>query len=238
MTNDFPYEPGYIGELDIFSPKIASDLERLVQQLDPLLAGTITKERIAYFRGNRAFRQVIAVEELKGRPAIVGTANISFLNHSYDSDARLTDTPALFLGSFVVDQDARGKGIATRLWNKLLEVGVNEDVHRMQFTSRPVRGAAHSFYAKVGATEITPLARLKVSTDGTEKIDRNALEYEEEFEIAKGLIVSLLSEKGSYFIDLETAKCILAKSKADCMEQIIPVDEHDDNTTALFSIDF
>lgn len=238
MTTDFPYEPGYICELDAFSPEIASDLERLVRQLDPQLAGTITKERVAYFREDRAFRQIVAVEELEGRSAIVGTANISFLGHSYDSDARLTDTPALFLGSFVVDQDARGKGIATRLWNKLLEVGVSEGVHRMQFTSNPGRGAAHSFYAKTGATEITALARLKLKADDTEQVTRDIPEYEKGFELAKGLIASLLSEKGSNFIDLETAKSILAKSNADCLEQIIPVDEHDDNTTALFSIDF
>lgn len=238
MTTDFPYEPGYIGELDAFSPQIASDLERLLKQLDPLLNHEISENDIPYFRNDTRFRQIIAVEELEGRPAIVGTANISFLNHSYNSDARLTDTPALFLGSFVVDQDARGKGIATRLWNKLLEVSVSEGVHRMQFTSRPGRGAAHSFYAKVGASEITPLARLKLKADGTEKVTVETPVYEEEFELAKGLISSLLSEKGSNFIDLETAKSILAKSNADYIEQIVPVDKHDDNTTALFSIDF
>lgn len=239
MTTDFPYAPGYIGELDAFSPRIASDLERLLQQLDPALTHPITQKDIAHFRNDRRFRQYIVVEELDNRPAIVGTANLSFLNRSYDENAHRTDTPALYLGSIVVDENVRGKGIAMRLWSHLLEVGRSENIHLMQFTSRPGRGAAHSFYAKVGAVQITPLARLKVKADGTEKVLVDSTpDYEEEFELAKGLIASVASEKGSDFIDTNIARGILAQSRADLLEQIIPVDEHSDNTTALFSVSF
>lgn len=238
MTADFPYEPGYVGELNEFSLAIASDLERLLQQLDPALTHPITKEDIAYFRSDRRFRQYVVVEELDGRPAVVGTANLSLLGHSYDVTAHLTDIPTLYLGSIVVDKDVRGKGIAMRLWNHLLEVGRSENIHLMQFTSQPGRGAAHSFYAKAGATEITPLARLKIRADGTEKITTRIPAYEEEFELAKGSIAAIASEKGSEFIDAATAKSILAESRANVLEQVIPVNEHGENTTALFSVSF
>lgn len=238
IIDSFPYKPGYIGKLDAFSPEIAHDLERLLQQLDPALTHLITQEDIAYFRSDRRFHQYIVVEELDNRPAIVGTANLSLLDHSYDTNARLTNTPALYLGSIVVDENVRGKGVAMRLWNALLEVGRSEGIHLMQFTSRPGRGAAHSFYAKVGATEITPLARLKVKADGTERITTNIPGYEEEFELAKGSIAAIASEKGSEFIDAATAKSILAESRANVLEQVIPVNEHGENTTALFSVSF
>lgn len=238
MTNVFPYQPGYIGELDTFSPEIASDLERLAVQLDPSLSGAIPQERLAYFRHDRHFRQFIVVEELDGRSAIVGTANISLLAHSYDSAGRLSTAPALFLGSFVVEERARGKGVATRLWNKLLEIGSEEGIHLMQFTSRPGRDAAHSFYAKLGAAQVTPLARLKVKADGTEQVVCEPPAFEQQFELAKGLIASLFSEKGADFVDIDTAKSILAKSHADYLEQIIPVAGPDTTTTTLFSVDF
>lgn len=238
MQDNFPYEPGYIGELDAFSPRIAHDLERLLLQLDPSLVGTVTKQRIAYFRNNPNFRQYIVVEQLGDKPAIVATANISVLQYSYDCHVGLTNTPAFFLGSFVVDENLRGKGLATRLWDTLLEVGTSENIHRMQFTSRPSRSVAHNFYAKVGATELTPLARFKLRADGSEQVECDTPEFGLEFEFAKGLIASLNSEKDAPFVNLPTAKSILAKSSAEYFEQIVPVESHTDDTTALFSIDF
>jgi uncharacterized damage-inducible protein DinB len=82
MQHNFPYEPGYIGELKEFSPLIATDLEKLVRQLNPHLAHGLTEKNSAYSQHSPRFKQIIAVEEQDGRPTIVGTANISTMHLS------------------------------------------------------------------------------------------------------------------------------------------------------------
>jgi len=238
MQHDFPYTPGYIGELDSFSPSIAHDLKRLVQQLNPNLARVITQEHIAYFHNDPRFRQIIVVEEFDGHPAIVGTANISFLQHSYDSSGRLTDTPSLALGSFVVDENVRGKGVAVRIWNKILEIGAKENVHLMQFTSNPTRGAAHSFYAKMGAVQLTPVIGVKFKADGTEEYEGTTPPFEQQLELAKGLVVFIFAEAGAEQFTEEKARELIAKTQSDRFEQLIPTNNPDEATTTLFSLSF
>lgn len=239
MNDDFPYEPGYTGELDSFSPRIAHDLEHLVQQLDPTLAGTISQKRIAHFCRDRRFRQIIAVEEVNGRPAIVGTANISFVRHSYDENGKLTDLPDMVLGSFVVDKNVRGKGVAVRIWQHILAIGTKENVHCMQFTSRPSRSAAHGFYAKMGAAMLTPVIGVKFKADGTEKNEGDTPMFEEQLELAKGSVSSIFSAAGVERIDEATARRIIAKSGTEWFEQLIPVSENSNEATSvLFSVNF
>jgi GNAT superfamily N-acetyltransferase len=237
MQSDFPYEPGYIGELTAFSPRIAEDLERLLRQLDPALSAPVTKERVPHFKGDSRFRQIIAVEERDGRPAIVGTANISFMKHSYDSDGQLTDIPALALGSFVVDENVRGKGVAARIWNTVLDVGREEGIQYMQFTSRPSRGAAHGFYAKMGAVQITPVIGVKFKADGTERNEGTVPAFEAQLELAKGFMSFIFSSPGAERIDEATARRIIAASGTERFEQLIPVPvESDEATSVLFSV--
>lgn len=239
MSDDFPYQPGYIGELDAFSPQIASDLERLVRQLDPQLAHPVSKEVIPYFRGDNRFRQIIAVEELDGNPAIVGTANISLLRRSYDKNGALIETPALALGSFVVDENARGKGVAGRIWSKILEVGMAENVHLMQFTSKPARSAAHGFYAKMGAEQITPIRAVKFIANGTDTTSNSTvIPYDEQLELAKGHVVFVFSEAGTQPVDEKTARSMMANCKANRFEQFIPTNNLDEATTVLFSVKY
>lgn len=236
MQHDFPYEPGYVGELDSFSPLIANDLERLILQLDPLLVHPISQEIIPYFRGDKRFRQIVAVEELNGRPAIVGTANISFLRHSYDDGGNLTNRPAMALGSFVVDKNVRGRGIAGRMWNKILEIGANEGVHLMQFTSKPARSAAHGFYAKMGAVQFTPIKAVKYKADKAESGSGEPIPCEEQFELAKGHVAFIFSEAGAAPYDEKTARRIMAQRSAERFEQLIPTSNQDEATTVLFSV--
>lgn len=238
MQHDFPYQPGYVGELDSFSPDIANDLKRLVSQLDSQLVHDITKEKIPYFRNERRFRQIVAVEELDSRPALVGTANLSFVQHSYDTNGNLTNLPATMLGSFVVDENVRGKGVAVRIWNKILEISLSENVHRMQFTSKPARGAAHGFYAKMGAEQFTPIKAIKYIADGTETTAGTSIPYDEQLELAKGHVVFIFSEAGAEPVDETTARQLMANCGADRFEQLIPTTNQDEATTILFSVSY
>lgn len=242
MKQDFPYQSGYLGELDAFSPRIRDDLERLVQQLKPSLAGSVTKQRIAWFRGDRRFRQIIAVEERDGQPAIVGTANVSFLHHSYDADGHVTEVKTLWLGSFVVDGTVRGKGIAARLWNKILEIGVEEQLHLLQFTSSPSREAAHNFYAKMGAHPLTPALSVKhlASSPASKSSKRFHLfkSVEQNFELATGLVALVFSEAGTTRISEEAAQENIAEIGAERFEQLIPTSSMDEASTVLFSVSY
>lgn len=238
MSDDFPYQPGYVGELDAFSPQIAADLERLLQQLDPQLLHPVTQDVIPYFRSDDRFRQIIAVEELDGSPAIVGTANISLLRHSYDKNGALTDTPAFALGSFVVDENMRGKGIAGKIWDALLKLGRARNIHLMQFTSRPARSAAHSFYAKMGAEQFAPIKAVKYKAAGTEVATDNFLPCDEQLELAKGHVVFVFSEARTQPFDEKTARSMIAQLGADRFEQLIPTDNPGDATTVLFSVTY
>lgn len=238
MQQDFPYQPGYVGELNTYSPVIAAGLERLIEQLNPALAGPVSKQRLACFQGNFHFRQIVAVEKLDGQPAIVGTANISFMPHSYDSQGKITDIPSLALGSFVVDETVRGTGVASKIWHALLEIGKANDIHCLQFTSNPSRGAAHSFYAKMGAEQVTPLVSFKVMADGTETAG-NTPPFDEQFELAKGKIACVFSEAGAEQMNEQTARHIIAKCGAERFEQLIPVSGNaGEGSSVLFSVSF
>lgn len=180
----------------------------------------------------------MAVEELDGRPAIVGTANISFVRHSYDKDGTLTNTPAIALGSFVVDENVRGKGVAGRIWEKLLETSRAEGVHLMQFTSNPKRGAAHGFYAKMGAEQFTPIKAVKYMANPSISMSDASLSYDEQLELAKGHVVFVFSEAGADIVDEATANRLMAERGATRFEQLIPTNNPDEATTVLFSVEF
>lgn len=238
MQHDFPYQPGYVGELDSFSSDIASDLEQLVRQLDPQLAHPITKEIIPHFRGDSRFRQIVAVEELSGRSAIVGTANLSFVSHSYNHDGHLTNIPAIALGSFVVDENVRGKGVAGRIWSKILEVGMAENVHVMQFTSKPARSAAHGFYAKMGCEQFSPIKAVKYLANQSETTEITSIPYDEQLELAKGHVVFIFSETNATPVDEITAQTMMSERGANRFEQLIPTNNPEEATTVLFSCNF
>lgn len=238
MQHDFPYQVGYVGELDSFSPAIEADLERLVQQLDPQLVHPISEAIIPHFRGDNRFRQIIAVEELMGRPAVVGTANISFVSHSYDKTGALTETPAMALGSFVVDENVRGKGVAGRIWNAIVEVGRAEGVHVMQFTSKPARSAAHGFYAKMGAEQFAPIHAVKYVARPSAPLEGRALPCDEQLELAKGHVAFIFSEAGTPPVSEADAHATMTECGAARFEQLIPTDDPEQATTVLFSCNF
>lgn len=239
MNNNFPYKTGYTGELNSFSPRIAADLVRLVWQLKPELAGSVTEKRIASRRGDRRFRQIIAVEERGGQAAIVGTANISLLEQSYSPDRHVTEAPCLWLGSFVVDESVRGKGVAVRLWEKVLEVGRAENRRCLQFTSRPARAAAHRFYEKMGAVQIGSAVGVQFTAHENDAVTTPLPVFEENFELATGLMSLVFSEPDAAPVSEATARSVMAAARAERFEQLIPVEDGAaEATTIVFSVSF
>lgn len=142
------------------------------------------------------------------------------------------------LGSFVVDENVRGKGVAGRIWNTILEVGMSENVHVMQFTSKPARSAAHGFYAKMGAEQFTPIKAVKYIAKQTDAAESDSLLCDEQVELAKGHVVFIFSEAGASPVDEATAQKMMAEYKANRFEQLIPTSNPAEATTVLFSCSF
>lgn len=55
-----------------------------------------------------------------------------------------------YLEDFVTDSELRGRGIGDRVWNEMMK-WCNERGVGLEFTSKPSRKAAHSFYLSHGA---------------------------------------------------------------------------------------
>jgi len=55
-----------------------------------------------------------------------------------------------YLDDFVVDENYRGKGIGTKLFNKALEVAREKGAEYVDFTSSPEKIQGNKFYEKLG----------------------------------------------------------------------------------------
>lgn len=75
---------------------------------------------------------------------IVGTASVSIVL------AGISGRTAT-LQDFVVDANARGMGVAGKLWQAVTKWCVEQKAQKLEFTSKPTREAAHAFYKKHGA---------------------------------------------------------------------------------------
>lgn len=56
-----------------------------------------------------------------------------------------------WLEDFVVDPAIQGAGIGGKLWDAMLDWCRSHEVHKLGFTSNPIRATAHAFYLKRGA---------------------------------------------------------------------------------------
>jgi len=56
-----------------------------------------------------------------------------------------------YLEDFVVSEDVRGQKVGSKLWREMIKWGKEKQAERLEFTSRPEREDAHSFYEKMGA---------------------------------------------------------------------------------------
>ncbi|MFZ7103070.1 MAG: GNAT family N-acetyltransferase [Peptococcaceae bacterium] len=65
------------------------------------------------------------------------------------------EKPVLYVGSMVVREALRGKGIGRKLMEKVEEIARRRNSNSIQLNSNKRRKAAHQFYEKLGFSEIS-----------------------------------------------------------------------------------
>lgn len=75
---------------------------------------------------------------------VVSTAAIYYI------EVPVRNRPYAFLEGLVVDESARGQGIGTKMFNKILELARAKNCYKIIFTSGTDRTDAHKFYEKNG----------------------------------------------------------------------------------------
>lgn len=120
----------------------AAQLGTLATQLTKSATGKpLDKKRMEDIIASPFHQQFLAMTD-GGR--IVGTAAVTIVLAAISGRIGV-------LQDFVVDADTRGMGVADKLWNEVSKWCVEQDVHKLEFTSKPQREAAHRFYKKHGA---------------------------------------------------------------------------------------
>ncbi len=119
------------------SAEIAEQLNDLLIQLSP--ESKVDQARLEQIVGSDTSGIIVAKEGEK----IIGMATLNVIQKLAESKAELED--------FVVDADQRGKGVASILWDSVIDWCRQHKVENLEFTSRPTREAAQKFYSKMGA---------------------------------------------------------------------------------------
>lgn len=128
--------------LAAYSKDTAAQLGKLAPQLSQHFDDSpINKELLEEMVRSPFHTLIIAQTSNK---AIVGTASVSVV---FAGISGRTAT----LQDFVVDTNARGMGVAGKLWQEVAKWCVEHNVQKLEFTSKPSREAAHAFYKKNGA---------------------------------------------------------------------------------------
>ncbi len=85
---------------------------------------------------------VIVAKDESGK--VVATAAIYYI------EVPVRSRPYAFLEGLVVDESARGQGIGTKMFEKILELAHTKNCYKILFTSSTDRLDAHKLYEKLG----------------------------------------------------------------------------------------
>lgn len=141
-----------------YTDDTAAQLGTLATQLTKSATGKpLDKERMENIIASPFHQQFLAITD-EGK--IVGTAAVTIILAAMSG--RIAS-----LQDFVVDTDTRGMGVADKLWGTVSKWCVEQSVHKLEFTSKPQREAAHRFYKKHGA-EIRETTVFAVSRETLE----------------------------------------------------------------------
>jgi N-acetylglutamate synthase-like GNAT family acetyltransferase len=123
-------------------PEDARAVERLYGQLVPTASGvSVRSERLAQISDDP--NSVLLVVDDNG--LVAGTA---FLTLSLDP--MFGHQPFAVIENVVVDQERRGSGCGRALLLELARIAVQTDCSKVMLLSDQSRGAAHTFFAKMG----------------------------------------------------------------------------------------
>lgn len=130
-----------IERLTYYSEEDAIQLGRLMPFLSQSFSNDPVSEDLLNIIISSPYHDQL-VARLEGR--IVGAATLSLVIGAAAGKKG-------YLEDFVTDPEVQGQGIGGKVWNEIMhwceERGIN-----LEFTSRPSREAAHSFYFSHGAT--------------------------------------------------------------------------------------
>lgn len=129
--------------LDKLTPEVATRIRELLTQLsrshkDP---GEISEQYIREIIDS-PYHDILIAESDTGQ--IVGIALLSVIANFKKKKAYLED--------FVTDNNIRGQGIGSKMWEEMLIWGKNHNCTELDFTSGQGREAAWEFYKHKGAT--------------------------------------------------------------------------------------
>ena len=132
-----------ITKLEKYTPEAANQIRQLLIQLsrthkDP---GEISKQYIHELIASPYHDILIAQTD---DDKIVGVALLSIIANFKKKKAYLED--------FVTDDNIRGQGIGSKMWEEMLIWAKNHDCTELDFTSGKGREAAWDFYLHKGAT--------------------------------------------------------------------------------------
>lgn len=125
-----------------YTEDIAAQLGKLAPQLSQHFDNTPLNKELLEGMITSPLHTLIIARTDEGR--IVGTASVSIVL------AGISGRMAT-LQDFVVDANARGTGVAGKLWQAVAKWCVEQKAQKLEFTSKPTREAAHAFYKKHGA---------------------------------------------------------------------------------------
>lgn len=149
----------YTGTLTTSSDSIRRDLGSLMAQLTSNYNGEpLDEKELDIAVRSPLHAELVAIRNSR----VVGAGSLSILPFSYSDNGTLIEMPAVWLASFVVDADHRGRlpnetaSIATQLWDSMLTWTKEQNISSVQFMTEIERGAAINFYKNKNAVEIHP----------------------------------------------------------------------------------
>lgn len=130
-----------IERLTDYSESDAHDLGLLLAQLNTESDGApISAEKINFIINSPTIVQLVARDN--GR--IIGAATLSIV-------AKIAKPNVGYLEEFIVDKQYRGQGISQKIWQAMLDWGIENQLEALEFTSSYAKIAAHKFYLKNNA---------------------------------------------------------------------------------------
>ena len=131
-----------IERMTSYTKRDLADLAKLMRELSAKFAGEIDSRILDEIVNSSERVQIVARDDETGR--IVGAATLTkLIGPAAGRAARLDD--------FVVDSAIRGAGLGAKIWDEMIRWCRENNLTRLEFTSRPERTAAHQFYLKHGA---------------------------------------------------------------------------------------
>jgi GNAT superfamily N-acetyltransferase len=142
-----------------YTDELGRELQRLMEILTPRAVGKIVDKKVMEDIINSPLHdQYIAVDE-NGK--IVGAITFSEVLGPFCGGGR-----TVFMEDFVVDPDAQGGGIGSKLFQTLIDWSREHGAKKIEFTSRDLHKGSHGFYEKRGAVaRKTNIFRLPLDED-------------------------------------------------------------------------